>query len=464
MSRLACQIPNDAISAAAAARMAAAARPAEISSTEQTAHEQLLLLTAVRSPSVPARDSWHSVPPPLLQQRSPFVRSSSPRRHSASLTPARRTAHAPSFSSLDAKLSTPIGPQESSSAQPQSQHLASDLDPPFGWGDDIADEFPLIMPIDSMHEMPFDDHLLSGFSDNDFSSPSSYPSFLGPVAASSPPADHGSGHHQHASTHEAGPGLRSRRPSACLELSASPSRPTTRSAATSQSTLSANSFVDQDLPPEGAPSAGMPRAVFRDILNAPDREPAPKRQRLVHAENRQAQLEPLNLPIPPDDDDLFADNEKLEDFDDTNELATIDLTEANEVPEELKKPRVDNRVKISAFQCAICMDDVTTLTVTHCGMCPNTSRLMGSQLTLLLPRPSLLPAMPSFVTQCRLDQGEMSHVSHQDRHEAPLVVRHQNQGVLAARAEAHDHHQEGQAKGSPHIKASQSSMDRRIGV
>ncbi|KAI5459914.1 hypothetical protein BGZ63DRAFT_359407 [Mariannaea sp. PMI_226] len=49
------------------------------------------------------------------------------------------------------------------------------------------------------------------------------------------------------------------------------------------------------------------------------------------------------------------------------DLPTIDLTEANEVPEELKKPEEDKRIKLSAFQCVICMDDATTLTVTHCG-------------------------------------------------------------------------------------------------
>ena len=46
----------------------------------------------------------------------------------------------------------------------------------------------------------------------------------------------------------------------------------------------------------------------------------------------------------------------------------IDLTEANEVPEELSKPKVDNRIKLGKFQCAICMDSVTGLTLTHCGM------------------------------------------------------------------------------------------------
>lgn len=79
---------------------------------------------------------------------------------------------------------------------------------------------------------------------------------------------------------------------------------------------------------------------------------------------------PLALPQP-SDDDIFGDN--IFDNADLEELTTIDLTEATEVLEELKKPEVDNRIKISAFQCVICMDDVSTLTVTHCGRCPCTS-------------------------------------------------------------------------------------------
>lgn len=70
-----------------------------------------------------------------------------------------------------------------------------------------------------------------------------------------------------------------------------------------------------------------------------------------------------------DDDDLFGENLTTQGSEivDGEELTTIDLTEANKVPEELKKPQEDNRIKISKFQCVICMDDVTTLTVTHCG-------------------------------------------------------------------------------------------------
>jgi hypothetical protein len=67
--------------------------------------------------------------------------------------------------------------------------------------------------------------------------------------------------------------------------------------------------------------------------------------------------------IDDDGDSLFGDSKSLlvEDY------TTIDLTEATDVPEELKKPKVDNRTKLSGFQCVICMDDVTGLTLTHCG-------------------------------------------------------------------------------------------------
>ena len=78
----------------------------------------------------------------------------------------------------------------------------------------------------------------------------------------------------------------------------------------------------------------------------------------------------LAMPTVPDDDDddLFADGfiaqtPRKED----GGLAAIDLTEATEVPENLTTAKVDNRTKIAKFQCVICMDDATTLTLTHCG-------------------------------------------------------------------------------------------------
>ncbi|SCO54253.1 uncharacterized protein FFNC_15423 [Fusarium fujikuroi] len=49
------------------------------------------------------------------------------------------------------------------------------------------------------------------------------------------------------------------------------------------------------------------------------------------------------------------------------EYGFIDLTETNEVVEEARKPQKDERVKLAAFQCTICMDDCFNLTVTKCG-------------------------------------------------------------------------------------------------
>ncbi|EGU86762.1 hypothetical protein FOXB_02719 [Fusarium oxysporum f. sp. conglutinans Fo5176] len=57
----------------------------------------------------------------------------------------------------------------------------------------------------------------------------------------------------------------------------------------------------------------------------------------------------------------------MDDVEPSAEFDTIDLTETNEVFEEGRKPEKDDRVKLAAFQCVICMDDCSNLTVTVCG-------------------------------------------------------------------------------------------------
>lgn len=64
---------------------------------------------------------------------------------------------------------------------------------------------------------------------------------------------------------------------------------------------------------------------------------------------------------------LFGDDDRLPALFEDDEMETIDLSNATEVPQELIAPKVDNRVKIGKFQCVICMDDAAGLTVTHCG-------------------------------------------------------------------------------------------------
>lgn len=73
----------------------------------------------------------------------------------------------------------------------------------------------------------------------------------------------------------------------------------------------------------------------------------------------------------PDSDDVFA-------VDDDDQQQLFDLTKDDHIPEELMAaPNEDNEnsTKLSAFECIICMDSATNLTVTHCGM--GLFRLLG---------------------------------------------------------------------------------------
>ncbi|KAM7193290.1 hypothetical protein V8F20_008485 [Naviculisporaceae sp. PSN 640] len=64
--------------------------------------------------------------------------------------------------------------------------------------------------------------------------------------------------------------------------------------------------------------------------------------------------------------DLF-DTEHDPDGSDGEEIPVVDLADTETVPESILKQKPKNEVKLSTFQCVICMDDCTDLTVTHCG-------------------------------------------------------------------------------------------------
>ncbi|KAI1104213.1 hypothetical protein F4804DRAFT_201926 [Jackrogersella minutella] len=63
----------------------------------------------------------------------------------------------------------------------------------------------------------------------------------------------------------------------------------------------------------------------------------------------------------------FIDDEPIGGSANQDVHETIDLSNAADVPEELMASKCDNRIKIGKFQCVICMDDTSYLTVTHCG-------------------------------------------------------------------------------------------------
>jgi hypothetical protein len=71
-----------------------------------------------------------------------------------------------------------------------------------------------------------------------------------------------------------------------------------------------------------------------------------------------------------DPDDPFHDLKDANKRENAEELVMIDLTETPSSGKEImppEEPKEDKRTKLAAFQCAICMDDVTNLTITHCG-------------------------------------------------------------------------------------------------
>lgn len=63
-------------------------------------------------------------------------------------------------------------------------------------------------------------------------------------------------------------------------------------------------------------------------------------------------------------------SDPLHKADSDNESDIIDIRDMNKIPEMLHQRQKEKaeRVKLGSFQCAICMDYTTTLTVTHCGM------------------------------------------------------------------------------------------------
>ncbi|KAA8628948.1 hypothetical protein SMACR_06687 [Sordaria macrospora] len=105
------------------------------------------------------------------------------------------------------------------------------------------------------------------------------------------------------------------------------------------------------------------RGASHHIASLPTLPPqssgAPKRKREDGLETRTNKRKAHVLVSSDDEKDPFGDN---------NFMDVVDLADTEEVPESMRaKPKPKNEIKLSAFQCVICMDNVTGLTVTHCG-------------------------------------------------------------------------------------------------
>ncbi|PHH59732.1 hypothetical protein CDD81_2626 [Ophiocordyceps australis] len=118
----------------------------------------------------------------------------------------------------------------------------------------------------------------------------------------------------------------------------------------------------------------MPPRQLQNLLNSPEPPPQPpaskanKRRRLDSSTNnaQNSTSEALVLPQRPSFNDAIFSEDTLDN--DSQAMATIDLTvSAEAIEQQFSKPEPDKRIKLASFQCVICMDDVTALTVTHCG-------------------------------------------------------------------------------------------------
>ncbi|EXK77103.1 hypothetical protein FOQG_18176 [Fusarium oxysporum f. sp. raphani 54005] len=247
-----------------------------------------------------------------------------------------------------------------------------------------------------------EDDFLADLADGDFSSPSSYPPFTNPdprpsqshsvslqstVQASTPHrAFRNTTAPTNATTNTTARELSSTN---CILHPFGPERTTTQLSSASNSTgesqaslpvfdsLEENDFFFDS--PASSFSEAMPPATRRSTTAAAARTGsahASKRRRRSTTAAPAAPQRPTprqrKSPATRKDmdvEELFGTSHTCSpiDVEPSAEFDTIDLTETNEVFEEGRKPEKDDRVKLAAFQCVICMDDCSNLTVTHCG-------------------------------------------------------------------------------------------------
>ncbi|KAL6913069.1 hypothetical protein FSST1_010829 [Fusarium sambucinum] len=330
--------------------------------------------------------------PPLISNTRRARRSSSP----TTTTQRPRPSHSPpGLPPLD--IQTP--PRRRATNLPSTN---VELPPINTWENEHPGQYdPNNVLHDILRTVNIGSSELSDLIDGDFSSPSTYPLFTNtdpqPSQAQTPGVSQTaalqasiSAPHRAVTSATTAP----RDPSAahhCISNFLGPERSTTQlssstnAAGESQSTLPIfDSFNESDIlfdSPASSFSDAMPPALRRSTAavtrtgsthtskrrristaaaneNTIPTRPS-SRQKKSSAPKKEMDVEELFGSSPPPR--AFVDLEANEDYD------TVDLTETNEVPDEIKKPEKDNSVKLAAFQCVICMDDCINLTVTHCG-------------------------------------------------------------------------------------------------
>ncbi|KAF5638516.1 e3 ubiquitin ligase complex slx8-rfp subunit slx8 [Fusarium tjaetaba] len=329
--------------------------------------------------------------PPLISNSRPR-----PNRTPSPLTTTQRPR--PSHSPPPQNIQTSLWGEPASTS---STHF--ELPPIGSWENDHSESLHNADLENSLLASEIEDDFLADLADGDFSSPSSYPPFTNPDSRPSQshsvslqstvqaPTPHRAFRNTTASanatTNTTAPELSSTN---CILHPFGPERTTTQLSSASNSTgesqaslpvfdsLEENDFFFDS--PASSFSEAMPPATRQRTTAAAARTGS------VHA-NKRRRTSTTAAPVPPPrprptsrqrkspatskdmNAELFGKSPTRSpiDVEAKAEFDTIDLTETNEVFEEARKPEKDDRVKLAAFQCVICMDDCSNLTVTHCG-------------------------------------------------------------------------------------------------
>lgn len=247
-----------------------------------------------------------------------------------------------------------------------------------GWPMDVLDHF--YTSSDGTHNQ------LSDFANQDFSSPSTYPSLTN--TSHMPPRDIETSPafvHPHSTSRYPESHMHNREPpysasASTSNLSNSSTHTSTTTTSDSQFSASASAaYLDTlDTLPD---SDTMPPSTRRSSLRLAETivldadQHANKRQRTTEqSRGLKKEIRSQTRHKPTARDDPFADLEEggmdSAKREDGEEPLMIDLTETPAAAKDVKppcEPEEDNRTKLGAFQCVICMDNVTNLTLTHCG-------------------------------------------------------------------------------------------------
>lgn len=303
-------------------------------------------LPPLTSPSPPPQTSDRrpkrsALEPPAFAQN----RSSSPRRYRTS--PRQRIATRGTTSqSASGPSSVRVNPRPRGEAS-QEEDLAAVV----GWSPDALNHVFTSSP--QADDLTF----LNDLADNDFSSPSNYHSFTTSNAS-----------------------IDSRNLSR-----------TTSGASTSTSTSHGNTnriLHDLNI---------MPPTTRRCSASSSSHNERPaKRSRVdssLHQAPREARAE--------NDDDPFRSSSPTEGHDMIDLTADDGKADLEKMMEEKQRAKEENGdlVKLSAFQCVICMDDATNLTVTHCGRFLTPLSSEGGHDVDKVDRSSLLRRLPSLIAQ-----------------------------------------------------------------